>query len=125
MTPGSMPLATELFQEGLIIPPLKLYSRGRMDRAVFDLILSNVRTPTSGGRPSGPDRGQRDRPVRLEEAVARFGAAKVRLYSAIIQDYTEGFLRETIKAIPDGTYAFEDFLDDDGISTGPSRSAFA
>ncbi|MBE3109214.1 MAG: hydantoinase B/oxoprolinase family protein, partial [Acidobacteria bacterium] len=45
MTPGSMPLATELFQEGLIIPPLKLYSRGRMNKDVFDLILSNVRTP--------------------------------------------------------------------------------
>jgi N-methylhydantoinase B/oxoprolinase/acetone carboxylase alpha subunit len=122
MTPGSMPLATELFQEGLIIPPLKLYSRGRMNRAVFDLLLSNVRTPDERrgdllAQIAANEIGR----VRLEEAVARFGAAKVRLYSAIIQDYTEGFLRETIKAIPDGTYAFEDFLDDDGISDRPIK----
>ena len=122
MTPGSMPLATELFQEGLIIPPLKLYSRGRMNRAVFDLLLSNVRTPDERrgdllAQIAANEIGR----VRLEEAVARFGAAKVRLYSAIIQDYTEGFLRATIKAIPDGTYAFEDFLDDDGISDRPIK----
>ncbi|OGD14124.1 MAG: hypothetical protein A2W20_05410 [Candidatus Aminicenantes bacterium RBG_16_66_30] len=122
MTPGSMPLATELFQEGLIIPPIKLYSRGRMNRAVFDLLLSNVRTPDERrgdllAQIAANEIGR----VRLEEAVARFGAAKVRLYSAIIQDYTEGFLRATIKAIPDGTYAFEDFLDDDGISDRPIK----
>jgi N-methylhydantoinase B/oxoprolinase/acetone carboxylase alpha subunit len=122
MTPGSMPLATELFQEGLIIPPLKLYSRGRMDRAVFDLILSNVRTPDERrgdllAQIAANEIGR----VRLEEAVARFGAAKVRLYSALIQDYTEGFLRATIKAIPDGTYAFEDHLDDDGVSDRPLK----
>ena len=122
MTPGSMPLATELFQEGLIIPPLKLYSRGRMNRAVFDLLLSNVRTPDERrgdllAQIAANEIGR----VRLVEAVARFGAAKVRLYSAIIQDYTEGFLRATIKAIPDGTYAFEDFLDDDGISDRPIK----
>jgi N-methylhydantoinase B/oxoprolinase/acetone carboxylase alpha subunit len=53
--------------------------------------------------------------------VARFGAAKVRLYSTLIQDYTEGFLRATIKSIPDGTYAFEDQLDDDGVSDRPLK----
>jgi N-methylhydantoinase B/oxoprolinase/acetone carboxylase alpha subunit len=122
MTPGSMPLATELFQEGLIIPPLKLYARGRMNRAVFDLILSNVRTPDERrgdllAQIAANEIGR----ARLEEAVARFGAAKVRLYSGLIQDYTEGILRATIEAIPDGTYAFEDRLDDDGISDKPIR----
>jgi N-methylhydantoinase B/oxoprolinase/acetone carboxylase alpha subunit len=122
MTPGSMPLATELFQEGLIIPPLKLYSRGRMNQAVFDLLLSNVRTPDERrgdllAQIAANEIGR----VRLEEAVDRFGAAKVRLYSALIQDYTEGFLRATIKAIPDGTYAFEDHLDDDGVSDRPLK----
>ena len=122
MTPGSMPLATELFQEGLIIPPLKLYARGRMNRDVFDLILSNVRTPDERrgdllAQIAANEVGR----ARLEEAVARFGAAKVRLYSALIQDYTEGILRATIEAIPDGTYAFEDLLDDDGISDRPIK----
>ncbi len=117
MTPGSMPLATELFQEGLIIPPLKLYSRGRMNKDVFDLILSNVRTPDERrGDLLAQFAANEIGRARLEEAVARFGAGKVRLYSGLVQDYTEKFLRETIRTIPDGVYAFEDFLDNDGIS---------
>jgi N-methylhydantoinase B/oxoprolinase/acetone carboxylase alpha subunit len=93
-----------------------------MNRAVFDLLLSNVRTPDERrgdllAQIAANEIGR----VRLEEAVARFGAAKVRLYSALIQDYTEGFLRATIKAIPDGTYAFEDRLDDDGVSDRPLK----
>ena len=75
-----MPLATELFQEGLMIPPLKLYSRGRLDRAVFDLVLANVETPTSGAgdllaQVAADEIGR----ARLEEAVGRYGLAKVRL----------------------------------------------
>ena len=117
MTPGSMPLATELFQEGLIIPPLKLYSRGRMNKDVFDLILSNVRTPDERrGDLLAQFAANEIGRARLEEAVVRFGAGKVCLYSGLVQDYTEKFLRETIRDIPDGVYAFEDFLDNDGIS---------
>ncbi|OGD23189.1 MAG: hypothetical protein A2Y70_01720, partial [Candidatus Aminicenantes bacterium RBG_13_64_14] len=117
MTPGSMPLATELFQEGLIIPPLKLYSRGRMNKDVFDLILSNVRTPDERrGDLLAQFAANEIGRARLEEAVTRFGVGKVRLYSGLVQDYTEKFLRETIRTIPDGVYAFEDRLDNDGIS---------
>jgi N-methylhydantoinase B/oxoprolinase/acetone carboxylase alpha subunit len=122
MTPGSMPLATELFQEGLIIPPLKLYSRGRLNQGVFDLLLSNVRTPDERrgdllAQVAANEIGR----ARLEEAVARFGAAKVRLYSGLIQDYSEKFLRQTLRDVPDGVYAFTDHLDDDGISARPIR----
>jgi N-methylhydantoinase B/oxoprolinase/acetone carboxylase alpha subunit len=117
MSPGSMPLATELFQEGLIIPPLKLYSRGRMNKDVFDLILSNVRTPDERrGDLLAQFAANEIGRARLEEALTRFGAGKVRLYSGLVQDYTEKFLRETIRTIPDGVYVFEDFLDNDGIS---------
>jgi N-methylhydantoinase B/oxoprolinase/acetone carboxylase alpha subunit len=124
MTPGSMPLATELFQEGLIIPPLKLYSRGRLNTGVFDMLLSNVRTPDERrgdllAQVAANEIGR----ARLEEAVARFGAAKVRLYSGLIQDYSEKFLRQTIRDIPDGSYTFVDHLDDDGISTRPIKIA--
>ena len=45
MSPGSMPIAMELVQEGLIIPPIKLYRRGRLNQEAFSLILRNVRTP--------------------------------------------------------------------------------
>lgn len=124
MTPGSMPLATELFQEGLIIPPLKLYSRGRLDRAVFDLLLANVRTPDERrgdllAQVAANEIGR----ARIEAAVARFGPGKVRLYAGLIQDYSEKFLRQTLATVPDGEYGFADRLDDDGISGRPVRIA--
>ncbi len=124
MTPGSMPLATELFQEGLIIPPLKLYSRGRLNKDVFDLLLANVRTPDERrgdllAQVAANEIGR----ARLEEAIGRFGAGKVRLYAGLIQDYSEKFLRQTLREVPDGEYAFADQLDDDGISDRPIRIA--
>ncbi len=120
MTPGSMPLATELFQEGLIIPPLKLYSRGRLNKDVFDLLLANVRTPDErrGDLLAQVAANQIGR-ARLEGAVGRLGAGKVRLYAGLIQDYSEKFLRRTLRDIPDGEYKFADHLDDDGISDRP------
>jgi N-methylhydantoinase B/oxoprolinase/acetone carboxylase alpha subunit len=117
-----MPLATELFQEGLIIPPLKLYSRGRLNQDVFDLLLANVRTPDERrgdllAQVAANEIGR----ARLEEAVKRFGAGKVRLYAGLIQDYSEKFLRQTLREVPDGEYEFSDHLDDDGISDRPIR----
>ncbi len=124
MTPGSMPLATELFQEGLIIPPLKLVRRGRLNEEVLDLILSNVRTPDERrgdllAQVAANEVGVR----RLRDVIARYGLKKTLDYAGLIQDYAEMFLRETIRAIPDGTYAFADHLDDDGISARPLRIA--
>ncbi len=124
MSPGSMPLGTELFQEGLIIPPLKLASRGRRNEAVLDLILSNVRTPDERrgdllAQLAANEVGR----LRVLETVSRFGLAKVRDYAALIQDYTAKFLRATLRGIPDGTYSFEDVLDDDGISDRPIKIA--
>ncbi|MBN2264205.1 MAG: hydantoinase B/oxoprolinase family protein [Candidatus Aminicenantes bacterium] len=122
MTPGSMPLATELFQEGLIIPPLKLYARGRLNQDVLDLLLANVRTPDErrGDLQAQVAANEIGR-LRLEEAVGRFGAAKIRLYAGLIQDYSEAFLRQALRDIPDGDYAFTDHLDDDGITGRPIR----
>jgi N-methylhydantoinase B/oxoprolinase/acetone carboxylase alpha subunit len=122
MTPGSMPLATEIFQEGLIIPPLKLIRKGRLDEDVLRLILANVRTPDERrgdllAQLAACEKGKQ----RVRESVEKFGLGKILSYSSLIQDYTEKFLRKTIRAIPDGAYAFEDFLDDDGISDDPVR----
>jgi N-methylhydantoinase B/oxoprolinase/acetone carboxylase alpha subunit len=124
MSPGSMPLATELFQEGLIIPPLKLVSRGRRNDDVFSLLLANVRTPDERqgdllAQVAANDIGR----LRLMEAVERYGLEKIRRYAGLVQDYTERFLRATIRGIPDGTYSFEDFMDDDGITDRPVRIA--
>jgi N-methylhydantoinase B/oxoprolinase/acetone carboxylase alpha subunit len=124
MTPGSMPLATELFQEGLIIPPLKLVSRGRRNEDVLSLLLSNVRTPDERrgdllAQVAANEVGR----LRLMEAVGHYGLRKILRYASLVQDYTEKFLRSTIRAIPDGTYEFEDFMDDDGITDRPVKIA--
>ena len=120
MTPGSMPLATELFQEGLIIPPLRLVRRGRINAEVLDLILSNVRTPDERrgdllAQVAANEIGAR----RLREVIGRHGLVKVRAYAGLIQDYTERVLRAAILDIPDGVYAGTDRLDDDGVGGAP------
>ena len=117
MTPGSMPLAMEIFQEGLIIPPLKLVRRGRMDEDVLSLILANVRTPEERrgdilAQVASNIKGRRG----IEESIATHGLPKVLRYSRLVRDYTEKFLRETLRVIPDGTYSYADVLDDDGIT---------
>ncbi len=124
MTPGSMPLATEIFQEGLILPPLKLIRKGRMDEDILSLILSNVRTPDERkgdllAQVAACDKGRQ----RILEAVGKYGLAKILRYSNLIQDYTEKFLKQAIREIPDGAYSFVDHLDDDGISGDPVRIA--
>lgn len=122
ITPGSMPLATEIFQEGVIIPPLKLYRRGRLNEEVLSLFLANVRTPEERrgdilAQVAANSRGAR----RLAEMLARYGLEKLTLYADQIQNYTEKILRATIESIPDGLYEFEDFLDDDGVSRQPVK----
>ncbi|MGB4704436.1 MAG: hydantoinase B/oxoprolinase family protein [Candidatus Saccharicenans sp.] len=122
ITPGSMPLATEIFQEGVIIPPLKLYRRSRLNDEVLNLFLANVRTPEERrgdlmAQVAANSRGAR----RLSEMISRYGLEKMTLYAREIQGYTEKILRTTIKTIPDGVYEFEDYLDDDGISSRPIR----
>jgi len=124
MTPGSMPLATEIFQEGLILPPLKLVRKGRLDDDLLSVILANVRTPDERradlfAQIAACEKGKQ----RIREAVEKYGLAKILLYADFIQDYTERFLRNAIQAIPEGTYAFADCLDDDGISDTPVKIA--
>ncbi|HQF99080.1 MAG TPA: hydantoinase B/oxoprolinase family protein, partial [Candidatus Aminicenantes bacterium] len=122
MSPGSMPLATEIFQEGLILPPLKLVARGRLNEDVLNLILANVRTPEERrgdllAQIAACEKGR----VRVLEAVEKFGLDQVDRYAGLIQDYTEIFLRKTLRTISPGTYAYADFLDDDGITKEPVR----
>ncbi|MBW2623868.1 MAG: hydantoinase B/oxoprolinase family protein [Deltaproteobacteria bacterium] len=118
-SPGSMPLATELFQEGLIIPPVKLMSRGEPVQGIWDMILANVRTPEEregdltaqlGALAVGRN--------RLMELADRRGPEEIRLYTKALMDYSESMTRQTIASLPDGTYSFKDFLDNDGLGSG-------
>jgi len=122
MTPGSMPLATEIYQEGLIIPPLKLIQKGKLKNELLNLILANVRTPEERkgdllAQIAANNKGKQ----RLEETIKKYGLKKILRYTYLIQVYTEKILRETIKDIPDGAYTFTDYMDDDGVKDEPIK----
>jgi N-methylhydantoinase B len=117
MTAGSMPVAREIYQEGLIIPPVKLFSAGRLNQGVLDLILANVRTPDerSGDLWAQVAANQRGA-ARLREMAARHGTDEVALYMGELLAYTERMTRTLLSSLPGGTYRYADALDDNGIS---------
>jgi N-methylhydantoinase B len=115
MSPGSMPLASEIYQEGLIIPPVKLVEAGVTARAVLDIILRNVRTPTERrGDLAAQMAAHRVGEKRLQEIVARYGLEETLRYARELLAYAERLTRAAIRRIPAGVYAFVDEMDDDG-----------
>jgi N-methylhydantoinase B len=122
MTPGSMPLSTEIFQEGIRIPPIKLCAAGKRMEEVFRLLLANVRTPREReGDLTAQIGANRIGERRLLHIVSRYGSSEALAYAGHLQDYSEKMVRALLRKIPDGTYTAEDFLDDDGISSRPVR----
>ncbi len=122
MTPGSMPLSTDIFQEGLRIPPLKLYSAGVRSEETFRLILANVRTPEEReGDLTAQIAANRTGERRLMQIVARHGRHTAAAYANHLQDYSERMVRNLLRRLPRGTFTAEDFLDDDGIHDTPVR----
>jgi N-methylhydantoinase B/oxoprolinase/acetone carboxylase alpha subunit len=118
MSPGSMPVAREIYQEGLIIPPVTLVSRGRMSRDVLALVLANVRTPDEReGDLTAQIAANRVAERRLRDTARRYGRRRAIAYAAALQDYTARVVARTIRDIPDGVYTFTDALDDDGFGT--------
>src|SRR5512139_3380429 len=89
MTPGSMPVAREIYQEGLIIPPVRLVRGGQIDTDLLELILANVRTPQerSGDLWAQIAANQRGA-ARLVEMVERYGTAEVPEYMGLLLAYT-------------------------------------
>ena len=120
MSPGSMPVAREIFQEGLILPPVKLAKQGRIDRDVMAIVLANVRTPDErDGDLTAQIAANNVAAERLADTVRRYGRRRALGYASALQDYTERVIRAAIAAIPDGRYDYEDALDDDGFSESP------
>ena len=120
MSPGSYAAAaTEIYQEGLRIPPVKLFQRGQRNDALWQLIAQNVRQPSTvmGDLQSqiasltvGAD--------AIQRIAAKYGAATLQAACRQLLDASEAAMRASIQAMPDGVYEFEDFLDDDGIEIG-------
>ena len=114
--------ATEIFQEGLRIPPSKIIDQGRDNEAIWNIIMANVRTP----RVSYGDLmamigalyvGER----RILEIVGKHGLEEFRSITEAIKDYSERRMRAEIHEIPDGVYEFEDYIiENDGITDEPS-----
>ena len=120
MSPGSMPLAEEIYQEGLRIPPVNVMTKGRINRDVWDMVLANVRTPEEReGDLAAMLGANRTGERRLMEVVSKYGVAEVNRYVTEILNYSEKMTRHAIAAIPDGSYEAEDFLDNDGVRERP------
>lgn len=112
---GSMPVATDIFQEGIRIPPVKLYSGGRLNSELLDLILANVRVPRERRADLNAQvAALRRAALRTDEIVAKYGEDAVRTQMRELLDYTERLMRDRIKRIPDGRYTFSDVMEDDG-----------
>jgi N-methylhydantoinase B len=121
MVPGSGSSdATEIFQEGLRIPIVKLYEAGRPNAALYELILRNVRFPAMLEGDLEAQRaacliGERE----LQRLVARYGVDTVVNGMEALLDYSERIVREEITAMPDGVYEFTDYVDEDGMDPEP------
>ena len=122
MSPGSMPLAREIYQEGLRIPPVKLFRRGEIQEEILEIILANVRTPDERrGDLAAQMASHRVGERRLIEATRKYGRERIAEQMEALKDYAERMMRARIREIPDGEYEFEDFLDDDGFGSGRVR----
>jgi N-methylhydantoinase B len=114
--------ATEIFQEGLRIPPLKLCRRGVMNEDLLAMMRQNVRRPDIlWGDLQAQLASLAVGEANLRRLAARLGGAMVVEACARILDGSERAMRAMIGRIPDGRYEFEDFLDDDGIVAEPIR----
>jgi N-methylhydantoinase B len=120
MAPGSMALATEIYQEGFRLPPVKLMVGGEPARDIFELFLANTRV-----------REEREGDLRAQVAALQVGAertqalvetvgrAEVVAAMDALKDYADRLMRAALSKIKPGAYSAEDLLDDDGFGTGP------
>jgi N-methylhydantoinase B len=120
MSPGSMPLAREIYQEGLRIPPVRLVRGGERVEDIWRMVLANVRTPGEregdlAAQLASLEAGRR----RLLELVDRRGEEEVRSAMRGLIEYADRLLRAGITQIPDGVYEAEDVLEDDGFGDAP------
>jgi N-methylhydantoinase B len=119
MVPGSMAGGmTEIYQEGLRLPVVKLFRRGKLQQDLLNLILLNVRVPQERrgdyfAQIAACRLGQR----RLAETFATYGASTVLAVFDEIVRRTSDRMRRVLRRIPDGSYSFADVMDDDGVGT--------
>jgi N-methylhydantoinase B len=118
MVPGSMPAhATSAFQEGLMIPPVRLFRAGARNDDLYRVIVRNSRTPESfagdlDSEVAACQMGAR----RLGTLFSRYGRPVIEAaFDALVERCAENFRREILPRIPDGVYEFEDYIEHDGV----------
>ncbi len=115
-TPGSYGAVTEIYGEGLRLPPVRLYDKGVLNEALEAVILSNVRTPDERKGDLGSQLAATLRAAeRLKTLADRYGAERLVEYMADVMNYSERLMRAALRELPDGEGYFEDFCDGDGI----------
>lgn len=119
---GSMGPATEIFQEGIRIPPIRIVRAGTLDREMLDLILLNVRTPKEREGDLESQIGAcRVGEQRILQLAQKYGAQKMQALIEELLDYSERLVRAELRSMPAGTFAAEDWLDDDGATDVPLK----
>jgi N-methylhydantoinase B len=120
-TPGSYGAVTQIFGEGLRIPPSRLISRGVLNVDLENLIFANVRTPDERKGDLGAQLAATLRATeRLNALAQRYGSVEVIGYMTQVMDYSERLMRAALMDLPDGEGSFEDFCDGDGIADDAS-----
>ena len=120
MTPGSMPLAREIQQEGLRLPPVRLVRGGLVDRDLLTLFLANTRVPEERLGDLEAQRAALAVGVRrLRELASSIGRERLHTGMAALRRYTARLVAATLRTLPRGRYRAEDVLDDDGLGSGP------
>jgi len=123
--PGNYnPAATEVFQEGMLIPPVRLYDRGEFRQDVVDILSANSRLPLSlygdlNGQINALDLGER----RIRQLLEEYGTDTSSAVLATLKERAAKIMRARIRALPSGTVSAEDWLDNDGITDEPLRIA--
>ncbi len=121
IVPGSNSTqATEIYQEGICLPAMKLYERGEPNEAIFDIIARNVRVPDKvlgdlRAEIAAANIGER----AYLELIRRYGPQTFHRYSDALLDYSERLARSEIAALPDGVYQATGHIDGDSIESGP------
>ena len=124
ITPGGTAVhATEIYQEGLRIPLLKFFEKGVANEAIFKFIEKNVRVPK---KVLGDLRAQiaacATAEKQFRELLQKYGAPTLQRYLDEMHDYAERVMRDELKALPDGSYEYTDFID--GFGEDPEPIAF-
>ncbi len=117
---GFSATSTEILQEGLRIPPVRLYREGELDADVLQMVLYNIRIPEERiGDLKAQVAAMNVLSARLTSLLDKHGADVVARYIVELNDRSERLMRAQIATIPDGTYVFDGYMDSDGITDDP------